>query len=591
MSLTPFVDPLPIPKVLKPVEICKDSVYYEVRMKDFFHQFHSELPPTKVWGYEGQIPGPVIENEQGICTYVQWINEISDEKHLLPYDHTLHACHEGMPEVRTVVHLHGAEVEPDSDGHPDAWYTRDYEICGPSFTRKIYKYPNKQRAAMLWYHDHALGITRLNVYAGLAGIYIIRSKEERALNLPSGIYEIPLVIQDKTFNEDGSLFYPKNVDNPPPTYPEVSITPGFAGDTIIVNGKAWPYLEVEQRKYRFRILNGSNERFYRISLSSGRDFIQIGTDGGLLEKPVRLKEITIAPSQRVDLIIDFTDQPVGTNIVLTNTARTPFDFGAPPDPNTDGLIMQFRVKENTSGKDTSTIPEYLSHIKRHKEKDVRRIRDISLNVGADRFGRLMFTLNNREFIGGITEEPVVGELECWRIINAGLGVHPIHIHQIQFQVLDRIPIDSNAYNQTGQIIFTGDPEPPSPELRGWMDTVQAFPGYMTRLLCKFGPYTGRYVYHCHILEHEDYDMMRPFDVVEKNCGSYCSKNEKDHEESCSGGLGDGFRKHPHMQIFEETGCDDKKLYWKEHKIEDSYPKYDWRELGMGESDYADLVPV
>jgi spore coat protein A len=292
MALTPFVDPLPIPKVIKPVEKCKNSAYYEVRMKDFFHQFHSELQPTKVWGYEGQLPGPVIETEEGVTTYVQWINEISDEKHILPVDHTLHACHEGMPEVRTVVHLHGAEVEPDSDGHPDAWYTKDFEVCGPLFTRKVYKYPNNQRATMLWYHDHALGITRLNVYAGLAGLYIIRSNEERSLNLPSGVYEIPLVIQDKSFNEDGSLFYPRNVDNPPPTYPEVSITPGFAGDTIIVNGKAWPYLDVEQRKYRFRILNGSNERFYRMRLSSDQDFIQIGTDGGLMERPVRLKEIT-----------------------------------------------------------------------------------------------------------------------------------------------------------------------------------------------------------------------------------------------------------------------------------------------------------
>lgn len=522
MSLTPFVDPLPIPRVLKPVEICKDSVYYEVRMKDFFHQFHSELKPTRVWGYEGQIPGPVIENEEGICTYIQWINEISDEKHILPYDHTLHACHE-------------------------------------------------------WYHDHALGITRLNVYAGLAGMYIIRNKEERALNLPSGVYEIPLVIQDKSFNEDGSLFYPKNIDNPPPTYPEVSITPGFAGDTIIVNGKAWPYLEVEQRKYRFRILNGSNERFYRMSLTSGQDFILIGTDGGLLEKPVRLKEITIGPSQRADLILDFTDQPVGTNIVLTNTARTPFDFGAPPDPNTDGLIMQFRVKENNSGEDTSTIPEFLSRIKKYREKDVRRIRDISLNVGADRFGRLMFTLNNREFIGGITEDPVVDELECWRIINAGLGVHPIHIHQIQFQVLDRIPIDSAAYNQTGQILFIGDPEPPPPELRGWMDTVQAFPGYMTRLLCKFGPYTGRYVYHCHILEHEDHDMMRPFDVVAKNRQSICPKDGKDQEEGCSDEFGEGFKKYPNVQIGEVCIHDDE--------------KYDWKELNRGDPEYIDLVPV
>lgn len=587
MNLTPFVDALPIPKVLKPVEIFRDSVYYEVRMQDFFHQFHSELNPTKVWGYEGQIPGPVIDNEEGKYTFVKWINDISDEKHILPVDHTLHSCHEGMPEVRTVVHLHGAEVEPDSDGHPDAWFTRDYEMCGPLFTQKVYKYPNKQRAATLWYHDHALGITRLNVYAGLAGMYIIRSKEEQALNLPSGVYEIPLVIQDKTFNEDGSLFYPKNVDNPPPTYPEVSITPGFAGDTIIVNGKAWPYLEVEQRKYRFRILNGSNERFYRMSLSSGQEFIQIGTDGGLLERPVRLKEITLAPSQRADVIIDFKDQPVGTNIILANTARTPFDFGEPPDPQRDGLIMQFRVRENTSGEDKSTVPQSLSRIKRYKEKDICKLRDITLNVGTDKYARLMFMLNNREFIGGVTEDPVIGELECWRIINAGLGVHPIHIHQVQFQILDRIPFDITTFNQTGQLVFTGEPESPPPEQMGWFDTVQAFPGFVTRLLIKFGPYTGRYVYHCHILEHEDYDMMRPFDVVRRIFRPLHCNGRIDYDGICK----EGYTENGSLYNENGKGYPDRKYFWKEHIIEENEQIYDWKELDRVEKGDSGFVPI
>lgn len=254
------------------------------------------------------------------------------EKHFLPIDRTLHGSGHNMPEVRTVVHLHGASVEPESDGYPDAWYTNNFGKCGPRFSQKIYKYPNKQRPAMLWYHDHAVGITRLNVYAGLVGLYIIRNEEERSLNLPSGVYEIPLVIQDKSFNDDGSLFYPSTVDvqDPPPDFPDVSITPGFAGNTITVNGKAWPYLEVEQRKYRFRILNGSNERFYRMKLDSGQQFIQIGSDGGLLQRPVRTDEIVIAPSERCDLVIDFSDQDVGTNITLLNTARTPLILAMNP---------------------------------------------------------------------------------------------------------------------------------------------------------------------------------------------------------------------------------------------------------------------
>ena len=193
-------------------------------------------------------------------------------------------------------------------------------------------------------------------------MYIIRNEEENALNLPAGKYEIPLLIQDKSFNEDGSLFYPRTVNNPPPEFPNPSITPGVAGDFIVVNGKIWPYLEVEQRKYRFRILNGSNERFYRMRLDSGQPFIQIGSDGGLLQKPVTMEEITIAPSERVDVIIDFTEQPLDSKIILTNTARTPFDFGAPPDPETTGLIMQFRVIPR-EGPDESEVPKFLSTIK------------------------------------------------------------------------------------------------------------------------------------------------------------------------------------------------------------------------------------
>lgn len=517
MAVTPFVDVLPIPKVLKPKQRTKGVTYYEVKMEEFLHQFHSELPATKVWGYEAQLPGPTIEAEQGECVHVKWINNLPDE-HFLPIDNSIHGAGSDMPQVRTVVHLHGAEVEPDSDGHPEAWYTRDYEKCGPRFAHKIYKYPNTQRPTTLWYHDHALGITRLNVYAGLAGMYIIRNEEERALNLPSGRYEIPLVIQDKTFNDDGSLFYPTtvNVPDPPPDFPNPSITPGFTGDTIVVNGKAWPYLEVEQRKYRFRILNGSNQRFYRLSLNSGQQFIQIGSDGGLLQRPVRLDEIVIAPAERKDVVIDFSNQPVGTNIVMTNTARIPFDFGAPPDPNTTGLVMQFRVIER-NGDDTSNVPQFLSTIKRYNECDASRIRDISFDVTTDKFNRLLFLLSNHEYMDGITENPIMGDLEIWRLINPGLGYHPIHVHQIQFQILDRTPFDVDVYNLTGQLLFTGEPELPPADERGWKDTVQSPPGFVTRIAMRFGPYTGRYVYHCHILEHEDHDMMRPLEVVPRRC--------------------------------------------------------------------------
>lgn len=520
MLLQPFTDELPIPRVLKPKERNKKHTYYEVKMQEFKHTFQSNLLPTTVWGYEGQLPGPTIEVEEGECTHILWTNDLPDD-HILPVDKSLHGAHEGMPEVRTVVHLHGAEVEPESDGYPEAWFTNNFEKCGPCFMHKIYKYTNNQRPTALWYHDHAIGITRLNVYAGLAGMYIIRNEQERALNLPSGVYEIPLIIQDKTFTEHGSLFYPTTVTvpNPPPDFPNPSITPGFAGDTIIVNGKAWPYLKVEQRKYRFRILNASNERFYRMKLDSCQQFIQIGSDGGLLQKPVRLDEITIAPSERVDVVIDFTSQLIGTKIILGNTARTPFDFGEEPDPDSTGLILEFRVIER-KGDDTSTVPGFLSSIKRLNEGDATYTRDITVDVARDRFNRLLFMLGNHEFMDCITEDPVVNDLEIWRIINQGLGVHPIHIHQIQFQILDRTPFDTAAYNLTGQLRLTGESEPPQENERGWKDVVQAMPGYITRLIMRFGPYTGRYVYHCHILEHEDHDMMRPFEVIEHKCDKF-----------------------------------------------------------------------
>lgn len=486
-------------------------------MQEVLSQMHSELPnPTKLWGYEGQVPGPVIEAERGERVRVKWINELPGE-HLLPVDKSLHGASDHVPEVRTVVHLHGAEVEANSDGYPEAWFTRNFQQTGPAFEHQVYEYPNSQRAAALWYHDHALGITRLNVYAGLAGMYIIRDEEERSLNLPSGLFEIPLIISDKGFNEDGSLFYPRNVsDPPPPGVPDPSITPGEAFDFILVNGKVWPFLTVQQRKYRFRILNASNERFYRMSLSSGQPFIQIGSDGGLLESPVELQQITIGPSERLDVIINFSDLPVGARIVLTNDAPTPFDFGEPVDEATTGQIMQFRVAA-LQGTDTSEVPSVLSSIERFQASDAAVIRDVTLDVGRDQFNRLKFLLSNQAFMDGITEKPRLNDIEMWRIINQGIAVHPIHIHLIQFQILDRIPFDVAAFNATGQLRFTGEPQLPSPGEMGWKDTVLAMPGFVTRLMMRFAPYTGRYVYHCHILEHEDNDMMRPFEVINPTC--------------------------------------------------------------------------
>lgn len=373
-------------------------------------------------------------------------------------------------------------------------------------------------------------------------MYIIRNEQERALNLPAGRYEIPLVIQDKSFCRNGSLFYPTTIDNAeelPPDFPHPSITPGFSGEFIAVNGKVWPYLEVEQKKYRFRMLNASNQRFYRIRLSSGQPFTIIGSDGGLLQRPVTVDQIILAPAERCDMIVDFSQHEVGTQIEMTNDATVPFDFGAPPDPDTTGRIMQFRVVESDTP-DTSIVPPVLSKIDRIKEHEACRIRDITLDVTTDSFGRLKFMLVNHEYIDKITERPALGDTEIWRIINDGIANHPIHIHLIQFQILDRTPFDVDAYNLTGQIRFTGEPELPPPHERGWKDTVQSPAGFITRVIMRFGPFTGRYMYHCHILEHEDFDMMRSFEVVPRKCGHHkahkkcpeCSGAYKDPCEKC-----------------------------------------------------------
>ena len=258
------------------------------------------------------------------------------------------------PEVKTVVHLHGSRVVDDSDGYPEAWYTPNYKITGPKFTRKVYEYTNHQEGLTMWYHDHAMGITRLNVYAGLAGFYFLRDSLEEGLNLPKGKYEIPLMIQDKSFNSDGSLFYPDTTPIPPQdpniTLPVPSIAPFFFGNTIVVNGTVWSYLNVEPRKYRFRILNASNRREYILRLSNGGEFVQIGTDGGLIPHPINIDSFKLMLSERIDLIIDFS-QYNGQRIELMNDAQDSLD------PGTE-YIMRFNVVELLDGEDTSSIPDF-----------------------------------------------------------------------------------------------------------------------------------------------------------------------------------------------------------------------------------------
>ena len=507
-NLEKFVDPLPIMKTLEAVETGPNGAYYEVRMREFTQKLHRDLSPTRLWGYNKQYPGPTIEANQGEPVKVKWINKLP-EKHFLPIDKTIHHL-EHLPEVRTVTHLHGSETQPDSDGYPEAWFTKNFKEVGDSFTRKVYEYPNHQRGATLWYHDHAMGITRLNVYAGLAGMYIIRDKQEKSLNLPSGSYEIPLIIQDRTFNEDGSLFYPSQPNNPSEDLPNPSIRPFFLGDTILVNGKVWPFLEVEPRKYRFRILNGSNTRGYQMELDSGQPFHQIGSDGGLLPRTVQIDSLLIEPAERMDVIIDFS-QFEGQIITLKN------NLGPDADPaDQTGDIIQFKVNQPITGIDTSRIPKRLSEVPSLKNNSISAIRNLKLVSTTDQLNRTLLLLDNKMWMDPITEMPRLNTIEIWSLMNLTNVTHPIHIHLIQFQVLDRRPFDLDRYNIDRSISFTGPAQPPKPNEYGWKDTVATPPGEITRLIMRFTPYSGKYVWHCHVLEHEDYDMMRPYMIIDPN---------------------------------------------------------------------------
>ena len=524
-NLIKFVDELPIPATIDPVGRLGSEPLFDVRMRQFRQKLHRDLPSTTLWGYNGQYPGPTFETRRGRPINVKWQNDLPTT-HMLTIAPTIHGAEPPTPEVRTVVHLHGAKVLPDSDGYPEAWFTNGFARRGPFFTRRTYHYPNDQAATGLWYHDHALGITRLNLYTGLEGFYFIRDNDEDDLNLPQGAYEVPLMIQDRLLNPNGSLLYPVS-DNSDPEVPP-NWVPEFFGDTVLVNGKIWPFLEVEPRKYRFRILNASNARFYHLTLHESREdgvsldtrgpeFVQIGTDGGFLPAPVRLRALTIAPAERFDVIIDFSDAE-GQSFVLNNDAKAPFPDGDDVIP-TD--VMLFKVNRRLRGHDNSSVPSRLPGPSVLSPASASRTRDLVLIENASAQDNPIEGLINSHWMDPVTESPRAGATEIWRIINTTGDAHPIHVHLVEFQILDRQPFDVNQY--PAHLTFTGPRvQPPPNERRAAKDVVQAFPGEVTRLIAKFDLPSGtrvdrgqrfRYVLHCHILEHEDNDMMRPYDVV------------------------------------------------------------------------------
>jgi len=488
-SLTQFVDPLPIPELARangsrpnPSEPTANIPYYRLAMRQIESKVHRDVKPTRLWGFGSSSPGPTFETRSGQGLLVEWVNELPTA-HFLPIDHNIHGAEADKPDVRTVVHLHGAKAPPESDGYPENWY-----VPGKS---ALYHYPNNQDAAMLWYHDHALGINRLNVAAGLLGVFLIRDSVEDSLNLPSGKYEIPLIIYDRMFDAQGQLYYPVSPDPKSPWIPE------YFGDAILMNGKLFPYLEVEPRKYRFRVLNGANGRFFHLSLSNGQSFHQIGTDQGLLSAPVSLDQLLVAPSERADLIVDFADH-AGEQIVLKSDAFT---------------VMQFRVSRHKTP-DTSSLPSTLRPVPKIPESEAVKTRMLSLSEIDDRAQNpITMLLNRAHWNMPVTENPALNSVEIWNLINLTDDSHPIHLHLVRFQILDRRRFEPFFYKNQAILKYTGPAVAPDPNEAGWKDTVRADPGMVTRIIVRFEGFVGRYVWHCHILEHEDNEMMRPYDVI------------------------------------------------------------------------------
>ena len=495
-DVTPFVDALPLPPRGVPLHR-HGTPRLRIAMREIHAKVHRDLPPSPMWSYGETALAPLIEARSGDPLEVEWVNNLPTH-HLFPIDHSLHGCGRDIPDVRANVHLHGGRTPSASDGHPDDSY-----IPG---TSRVCTYPLQQDAATLWYHDHAMGLNRLNIYAGLFGMALIRDSVEDALKLPSDRYEIPLMIYDRMVTKDGQLFYPDSGD---PEHPWVS---EFGGEAILLNGKMFPFLEVEPRLYRIRLLNAANSRFFNLSFAEDaahpHPFHQIGGDQGLLPAPVPMKQLLIAPAERADLLIDFSSA-AGRNVHLVSGLAN---------------VMQFRVgsagvAHSSRGSmrdewETNTVPTTLRPVVRTPESAATVTRTITITELDNQHGDTMvMLLNKTHWHEPVTETPKLGATEIWEFVNLTEDTHPMHLHLVRFQILDRRVFDDYAFRMTNTRRYLNEATPPEPHELGWKDVVQCPPTQITRIIVKFDGYAGRYLYHCHILEHEANDMMRPFEVL------------------------------------------------------------------------------
>jgi FtsP/CotA-like multicopper oxidase with cupredoxin domain len=641
-SVPRFVDPMP---TFAGTRLSATSL--TAAMQEFQQQvLPAGFPKTTLWGYNlngngPTYPGVTVEAKRGVPTTITYVNNLISPalQQFLTVDQTLdwadplnQSSTLAVPPppysgpVPLVTHLHGAEVPSEFDGGPEAWFTatglhgsayRTFSPVGSNAT--MYQYPNQQEATTLWFHDHVLGMTRLNVYAGLAAFYLLRDDRDTGLpanpiGLPAGPYEHEIAIQDRQFDTNGQLYFPDGSGpglNGPPPNPDLHPfwIPEFFGDVIVVNGKSWPFFNVEPRRYRFRLLNGSNSRFYELRLQNrdtrnpGPAFFVIGTDGGLLDVPVKLNDpnltdrsrrLLMGPGERCDIIIDFAGF-AGQTLTLLNSAKAPFPNGTAPDPNTFGQVMQFRVVLPLQANDSSYNPATGAPLRNPMIRLVNPATgSLALGVVPDVRRQLLLVevegeggpqevlINNSDFDGFqkgsqtpipgseplngnfVTELPRVGSTEVWEIINTTADAHPIHIHLLQIQLMNRQSFNLEKFRQTYEAAFPGGvfipgfgppahyntanadgalggnpaispflqghSQPPLPQEAGWKDTIKMLPGQVTRVVVRiapqsnaagttvagtnyfaFDPTTGPgYEFHCHIVDHEDNEMMRPF---------------------------------------------------------------------------------
>jgi len=472
----PFSQPLRIPPVLRPDRVDDQADHYELRQA---MALASIVPgvTTPIWGYNGIFPGPIIESRRGRATVVTHTNELP---------------------VPTVAHLHGGRTPPESDGYPidfvypvDRSYMDEHEgvhgmhggawVGDTSDGHRAYVYPMEQRAGMLWYHDHRMDFTGASVWRGLAGMHFVRDEEEDALALPSGKRELPLMITDRSFASDGSFAYP-SIDASLRMTPGVTkeFIAGVLGDVMLVNGVPWPVARVDGASYRLRILNACNARRLDLRLDPppARGIMQIGTDGGLLAGPIHHNHFELAPAQRVDMVIDFSSYPPGTEVTLLN------DFG---DGNMS-QVMRFVVGDATG--DSFSIPDRLSAIETLSRDDAVVTRTFRFEAG-DVNHRDGWLIDGRPFHpDDIAAAPALGTVEVWRLIAD--FHHPVHIHLAPFQVLSR------GNGGPGQFDA------------GWKDTIDLRASEEAAIVIRFDGYRGKYVFHCHNLEHEDMAMMANF---------------------------------------------------------------------------------